>query len=106
MAANFHTKLSYWWANILFIRFSINPDDILDTVYDPQNNVFAISINNTIYDARGIVKEPNNYVIWKDYIATQDDIEINEILRKHVYFYSPAEWDEFCKTVAQLNNNQ
>ena len=98
VTANFHTRLSYWWANLVISRFAIDTTNSIEIAYSHRDHAFAAYINDNLYDARGLVKNSDDYEIWDIYAHRHED-ESNEVMRTMIYFMSPKEWDLF-KTLA------
>ena len=97
VTANFHTRLSYWWANLVNARFYINSANNVAIMYNPSNHMFAARINYKLYDARGLVKNPDDFEIW-DVYAHNNQETANEVMRTMIYFLSPKEWEQFIQS--------
>ena len=92
--ANFHSKLSYWWANILWARFAKNESDKdVSIVYNEKLARFGVIIAGRAYDAFGEISynDLDDYVSW-DYYGHSNDTKADEVLRTKVYYLSPEEW--------------
>ena len=58
----------YWFAHILADRF------FGDIVYDPSQVHFATMIDDSIYDIKGEVDHPDDYVLWDLYVGDDRDL--------------------------------
>lgn len=96
VTANFHTRLSFWWANLIITRFSVETTNSVEIMYNRQDHTFAVYVNDNLYDARGLVKNPDDYEFWTVYAHRHED-ESNEIMRTMIYFMSPEEWEYFIQ---------
>ena len=52
----------YWFAFVLYTRFSGSK-----IMYSDHQNHFATKINGVLYDIRGAVSDPEDYVPWEDF---------------------------------------
>lgn len=101
--ANFHDKLSYWWASILWARFAkTESDKNVSIIYNETLNRFGVIIKGRAYDALGEISynDLDDYVSW-DYYCHANETKANEILRTKIYFLSPEEWEI---QIAQYSN--
>lgn len=92
--ANFHNKLSYWWASILWARFAKSESDKdVSIIYNEKLPRFGVIIAGRAYDALGEIpyNDLDDYVSW-DYYGHSNTNEADEVLRTQVYFLSPEEW--------------
>lgn len=95
--AHFATDLSYWWANIMFARFSESTEDKSNIIYNPTIPRFGVIINGYAYDAHGSInnQEIDDYMGWEYYYTNYPE-GANYTLRDMVYLVPNENWEEFC----------
>lgn len=105
--ANFHNKLSYWWASILWARFAKSESDKdVSIVYNEKLTRFGVIIAGRAYDALGEISynDLDDYVSW-DYYGHTNPTKADEVLRTQIYFLSPGEWKiQIEKSLAAQND--
>ena len=92
--ANFHGKLSYWWASILWARFAkTESDKNVSIIYNKNFDRFGVIIEGRAYDALGEISynDLDDYISW-DYYGHSNAAEADEVLRTRIYYLSPEEW--------------
>lgn len=101
--AHFASDLSYWWANIMYARFSENIGDITTIIYNASTNAFGVIVNGYALNAYGDITANNidEYVGWEMYYTNYPE-EANLILRDRVYLISPKNWEEFCHKYGRI----
>lgn len=105
--ANFHNKLSYWWASILWARFAKSESDKdVSIIYNEKLPRFGVIIAGRAYDALGEIpyNDLDDYVSW-DYYGHSNTNEADEVLRTQIYYLSPEEWKiQIEKSLAAQND--
>ena len=96
--ANFSHKLSYWWSSIMIARFSVDPEDKGEIIYNPISNSFAVIINGEAFNAHGPIPLDiiSDYMGWDFYYRYHTD-GANKVMQEQIYLMEDEDWESFLQ---------